>query len=62
MKNNFMPVGNPTYFEGEINLNEDKPFGFFEVEVTAPDNLKIPLLQKRIKTKKGFRTIAALGK
>jgi hypothetical protein len=38
-----------------------KPFGFFEVEVTAPNNMNIPLLQTRIKTKGGTRTIAPLG-
>lgn len=39
-----------------------RPFGFFEVEVTAPKNLDIPLLQTRIKTSGGTRTIAPLGK
>jgi hypothetical protein len=83
-----MPVGNPTYFEGdilsiptlacaplrqqrndvtakakessEINLS-NKPFGIFEVEVIAPENMNIPILQKRVKTKNGTRTIAPLG-
>jgi len=36
----------------------DKPFGFFEVEVTAPKDIKIPLLQKRMHTTFGNRTIA----
>lgn len=74
MKQNEMPIGNPIYFEGDINLiKEDtgynlikKPFGFFEVKVTAPDYykdkpMKIPILQTRIKTKNGLRTVAPLG-
>jgi hypothetical protein len=66
MKNFSMPVGNPTYFEGDIlsATQKDKninPFGIFEVEVTAPKNLKIPLLQTRVKTKNGYMTISPLG-
>lgn len=56
-----MPVGNMTYFEGDISKHVKKPFGFFEVEVTAPDNLYVPIIQTRIKTKHGNRTIAPLG-
>ena len=62
-----MPVGNPTIFEGDISLIGpdsgynlmNKPFGFFEVE--APKNMKIPILQTRLKTKYGYRTIAPVG-
>ena len=65
MKNFPMPVGTPTYFEGDIlhNLDSDpknKPFGVFEVDIVAPSNIKYPLLQTRIKTKNGFRTISPL--
>jgi hypothetical protein len=56
-----MPVGKPIYFEGNILNFEKKPFGIFEVEVVTPKFMKIPLLQTRIKTKNGFRTIAPLG-
>jgi hypothetical protein len=84
-----MPVGTPTYFEGDIlsmvkldqipnslepavvNDNDlrsqatdlnNKPFGIFEVEVTAPENLKTPILQLRVKTQRGgTRTIAPIG-
>jgi|SRR5580693_8814766 hypothetical protein len=57
MKNYPMPVGSPTYFEGDILQDSDydpnnKPFGIFEVDVVAPSNIKLPLLQTRIKTKK----------
>ena len=60
MKECPMPVGNPTYFEGDITFIEDKPFGFFEVEVKSP-NIKIPILQLRVKTKAGTRTVAPIG-
>ena len=60
-----MPVGNPTFFEGDILFDglftDNKPFGFFEVEVTAPEGLKIPILQTRFKGENGSRTITPLG-
>lgn len=71
MKEFNMPIDNPTYFEGDLALlNEDsgynlsqrnKPFGFFEVEVNAPLNMKIPLLQSKIKFGNGTITIAPVG-
>lgn len=69
MKNYLMPIGEPIYFEGDLSLIgigsgyelEKQPFGFFEVEITAPDNLNIPLLQTRLKTNNGTRTVAPLG-
>ena len=44
MVNYPMPTGNPTYFEGDIRKEDPKAFGFFYVKVTAPDNLKVPIL------------------
>jgi hypothetical protein len=67
MRNSPMPTGHPTYFEGDIlnynnyGPNNEKPFGIFEAEITSPKNIKIPLLQLRIKTNKGYRTIAPIG-
>jgi hypothetical protein len=64
MKSTPMPVGYPVYFEGDISLtgNIKDLFGFFEVEVQAPSDLKIPFLQTRVKTENGgIRTISALG-
>src|SRR5271156_660750 len=64
-----MPVGSPIYFDGDIskigpgsgyNLVNNL-FGFFEVEVDAPKSMNIPILQTRIKTKDGYRTIAPVG-
>lgn len=57
MKEYPMPVGKPTFFEGDILKVENKPFGFFKVEVTTPDNLNVPILQ----TKVNRSTIAPLG-
>jgi hypothetical protein len=61
MKAFAMPVGKPTYFEGDISDFENKPFGFFEVEVKAPNNLNIPILQTKLKVKSGTRTVSPLG-
>lgn len=61
MLENYMPVGVPIYFEGDIlNINQDA-FGFFEVEVTTPDNLYIPLLQTKLKINNFSKTISPLG-
>nr|QWO71399.1 DNA polymerase [Lyophyllum semitale] len=61
MKNFPMPIGTVKYFDGDITAVEDKPFGIFDVEVNTPKNLNFPLLQTRIKTESGFRTISPLG-
>ena len=77
-----MPVGNPIYFEGDINSIHsikdfvfesntkdpmNRPYGFFEVEVTTPDYLEHPVLLPlgqaitRVMTDNGFRTVCPLG-
>lgn len=63
MKNMQMPVGNPIYFEGDITQFEDisNKLGFFEVEIQAQDNLAHPIIQTKIKTKGGVRTVSPLG-
>lgn len=62
---NDMPVGNPVFFEGNIlDFEKDpqkRPFGIFNVEIEAPKDLKMPLLQLRCKTKNGTKTIAPVG-
>ena len=61
--NNFpMPVGKPTYFEGDIRKTNPEAFGFCYCNITSPTNIKHPILQTHVKTKSGIRTIAALGK
>jgi DNA polymerase elongation subunit (family B) len=62
MKNYPMPVGDLTFFEGDILQLKDRPFGFFEVECVAPEGLHIPVLQSRLVTPDGVKTLAPLGK
>lgn len=61
MKTFAMPIGKITYFEGNILEFMKDAFGFFECEVTAPKDLDRPLLQTKVNTKSGFRTVAPLG-
>ena len=61
MKNFEMPVGKPTYFEGDILKIDPNAFGFFYCRVITPKNLKHPILQTHIKTKNGERTVSPLG-
>jgi len=53
-----MPVGRPVAFEGNIRLVEPDAFGFFYCNITSPDSLLHPILQRRIK---GKGTVAGLG-
>lgn len=57
----YMPTGKPVFFSGDIRKVEQDAFGFFYCKITAPDNLKHPILQTHIKTDDGIRTIAPLG-
>jgi len=61
MANFPMPIGNKTYFEGDIRKINPDAFGFFNCKITTPTNLKHPILQTHVQTKSGLRTIAALG-
>jgi len=65
MANNLMPIGLPTVFEGDITKvrcpQHFKAFGFFYCEITSPTYLEHPIIQQRIKTPEGIRTIAGLG-
>ena len=61
MKSNLMPIGTPTYFEGNIRLIDPEAFGFFYCKIIAPDNIKHPILQTHVKTKNGIRTISPIG-
>jgi hypothetical protein len=56
-----MPVGKITYFDGDISKIETNPFGFFYCKITSPKYLEHPILQTKIKTEHGLRTIAPLG-
>jgi len=61
MAKNLMPVGNKSYFEGEIRKLSPEAFGFFFCKITAPDFLNHPILQLHVKTKSGLRTLAPVG-
>ena len=61
MKNFDMPIGKPTFFEGDIRLIDQNAFGFFFCNIIAPENLDHPILQTHVKTNDGVRTIAPLG-
>jgi len=61
MANTPMPVGQPIAFDGNIRAVEPEAFGYFYCKITSPEFLEHPLLQRRIKTSEGIRTIAGLG-
>ena len=61
MLNNPMPIGEPTYFSGDISLTNKDPFGFFKVKVSAPLDLNKPTLPFRLETKNGIRTVFPVG-
>ena len=56
-----MPIGKPIAFTGDIRKIDPNAYGFFYCEITTPNELNNPLLQRRIKTSEGMRTIAGLG-
>jgi hypothetical protein len=61
MKSNPMPIGNITFFEGDILQYINNPFGFFKCEITAPKYLKHPILKTKFDTGNGIRTLSPLG-
>jgi len=56
-----MPIGKPFAFTGDIRKIDPEAFGFFYCKITSPAYLEHPILQRRIKTENGIRTIAGLG-
>jgi hypothetical protein len=61
MQSQLMPVGMPTYFKGNILNIDENAFGFFYVKITAPDDIKHPILQTRVKVNGINKTIAPIG-
>src|ERR1700674_1948922 len=58
MKQHMYPIGNPTYFEGNILKIDPNAFGFFYCKIIAPDNLLHPILQLHHKIKNYLRTLS----
>lgn len=56
-----MPIGKPIYFEGNIRSVIPDAYGVFYCDIESPSDLKHPLLQRRVKTPDGMRSIAGLG-
>jgi hypothetical protein len=61
MQSRVMPIGNPTYFNGNILKIDKNAFGFFYCKITAPDNIHHPILQTRVKINGVTKTIAPIG-
>jgi DNA polymerase type B, organellar and viral len=61
MESKLMPVGVPTYFNGDITKIDENTFGFFYCKITAPDNILHPILQTRVKINGITKTIAPIG-
>jgi DNA polymerase type B, organellar and viral len=61
MENNFMPIGRPIFFKGDVRISDPNAFGFFYCKIIAPDNIMHPILQTHVKTKNGIRTISPIG-
>jgi hypothetical protein len=61
MQSQLMPVGSPTFFQGNIRKINNNAFGFFYCEIIAPDDIKHPILQTRVKINGVTKTIAPIG-
>jgi hypothetical protein len=61
MKLQQMPIGQPTYFEGNIRSINSNAFGFCYCNIIAPDDIKHPIIQTHVKTPAGIRTISPIG-
>ena len=61
MAKTLMPVGKPIAFEGDIRKVNQNAYGFFYCNIATPEYLEHPIIQRRVRTKSGIRTIAGLG-
>jgi len=61
MESRLMPIGVPTYFEGDVLKFDPNAFGFFYCKIIAPDDILHPILQTHVKTNNGTRTLAPIG-
>ena len=56
-----LPVGKPVAFEGDITSVDPDHFGFYYCKITSPNKIIHPILQKKVKTRDGLRTVAGIG-
>jgi hypothetical protein len=61
MRDKYMPVGECKQFEGDIRKIDPNAFGFFEVEITSPYYIQHPIIQTRVRTDNGIKTISPIG-
>jgi hypothetical protein len=61
MNNLDMPIGNIKFFEGNILDIDPNAYGFFKCIITAPKDIKHPIIQSKFDTGNGIRTISPLG-
>jgi DNA polymerase type B, organellar and viral len=58
MESKLMPVGIPTFFNGNIIKKDPDAFGFFYCEIIAPDDIKHPIIQTHVKTNPFFLNLS----
>jgi hypothetical protein len=61
MANFPMPIGKPKPFTGDITKVIPDAFGHFYCKITSPKYLEHPILQRKVNTINGLRTVAGLG-
>jgi hypothetical protein len=61
MFDQLMPIGFPTYFEGNILGIDPNAFGFFYCKIIAPDNILHPIIQTRLRINNITSTVAPIG-
>jgi DNA polymerase elongation subunit (family B) len=61
MAKNELPIGTPTYFEGDIRKIHPNSFGFFYCKITAPENILHPILQTHVKVNGQISTVSPVG-
>ena len=61
MANKSIPIGKPIIFNGYIRAILPNAYGFFYCKITSPSFLEHPILQRKIRTLDGLRTVAGLG-
>jgi hypothetical protein len=51
-----VPVGSPTYFEGNYKKFQRDIFGFVYAKIISPSNLKTPILPYKVKNINGTQS------